>query len=152
MLDLDELLVKMEEHMHNAKKPIIGKGVIVDQDYMYDLIDKMRDNLPDVIREANHIVNNREAKEQELELKAQRILNEATERANRMLNDHSISLRAEENADLITRQAHEYKDKIYAYVKNEINKLLNDTESELNKVFDIINAAKDKNNNYLFNV
>ena len=90
MYDIEDLLFQIEEELKNGKKSLFGSGVTVDAEVIYAIVDKIRSSLPEVIREAKAIVRNSDKRYQEETLRAQGIINDATQRANQMLAQHTI--------------------------------------------------------------
>ncbi len=142
MYDIEDLLFQLEEELKNGKKSLFGSGVTVDADVIYAIVDKIRSSLPDVVREARAIVRNSDRRYQEETLRAQGIINDATQRANEMLANHTIIEQAQKEASAIRAQAQEYSNLLRDSVNNDLQALLTDAESALTESLKIVTMAK----------
>lgn len=115
MIDIEELLGEIELTLKTGKKSLFSPAVTINPEDIYRTVDKIRDNLPDMIREATYIVKNRERQEQEISRRAQMMVATAEKRANDVLREayakaeHMVSVH-----EVIRRAEHES-----ASVKNE---------------------------------
>ena len=84
-----------------------GKRV-VDVDKMRDIIDDVRANLPDEMRQSKKIVDDRERIIQEARQEADNIIKQAEERAKALVSDQEVVKRAQKRAVeiLTTTQTH----------------------------------------------
>lgn len=146
MEDVEDLLLQIEEELDNGKRNFFGSGVTVDGDAIYALIDRIRNNLPDAIREAKYVIANTERRRHEDTVKAQNIVLAAQQRADQILSEHNIIYQAEREAEAIRNQAAEYRLRILTEVKEDINAMLTDAERNLSDSLASILDAKKKNN------
>ncbi len=149
MYDIEDLLFQIEEELKNGKKSLFGSGVTVDAEVIYAIVDKIRSSLPEVIREAKAIVRNSDKRYQEETLRAQGIINDATQRANQMLAQHTIIEQAQKEANAIRAQAQDYANRLRQNVNEDLQALLSDAEVALSESLNIISKAKnsfDSNN------
>ncbi len=142
MYDIEDLLFQIEEELKNGKKSLFGTGVTVDSDVIYAIVDKIRSSLPDVVREAKAIVRNSDKRYQEETLRAQGIINNATQRANEMLANHTIIEQAQKEALAIRAQAQDYSARLRENVNEDLQALLGDAEAALSESLNIISKAK----------
>ncbi|MFA5449804.1 MAG: hypothetical protein WC292_05145 [Clostridia bacterium] len=145
MEDIEDLLIQIEEEVNNGKKSLFGNGVTIDPDIIFALVDRIRNTLPDIIREARYVVQNSEKRRAEEALKAQNIMLSAQKRAEEMLSGHTIIEQAEREAEAIRNQANEYRSRIYGEIKADINALLSDTEATLTESLAIVTSARNSN-------
>ena len=142
MYDIEDLLFQIEEELKNGKKALFGSGVTVDADVIYAIVDKIRSSLPDVVREAKAIVRNSDKRYQEETLRAQGIINNATQRANELLANHTIIEQAQKEAQAIRAQAQDYSVRLRENVNEDLQALLTDAEAALAESLNIISKAK----------
>ncbi len=142
MYDIEDLLFQIEEELKNGKKALFGSGVTVDADVIYAIVDKIRSSLPDVVREAKAIVRNSDKRYQEETLRAQGIINNATQRANELLANHTIIEQAQKEAQAIRAQAQDYSARLRENVNEDLQALLTDAEAALAESLNIISKAK----------
>ena len=97
-MNVDELLDLMEETLEEGTAMPFSAGKrVVDVDKMRDIIDDVRANLPDEMRQSKKIVDDRE-----------RIIKQAEERAKALVSEQEIVKRAQKRAVeiLTTTQTH----------------------------------------------
>ncbi len=146
MHDIEDLLFQIEEELKNGKKSLFGSGVTVDADVIYDLVDQIRRNLPNDIREARVIIKNSDKRYQEETLRAQGIINSAQQRANEILANHTLIEQAQKEASAIRAQAVDYSTRLRESLSQDVNTLLEDTEAALTESLNIIIRAKNSFN------
>lgn len=145
MEDIEDILLQMEEEINNGKKSLFGNGVTVDPNVMFSLVDKIRNNLPDMIREAKYIIASGEKRKADETVKAQGIIAAAQQRAEEILGEHALIKQAEREAEAIRSQANDYRTRIISEVKADIDTLLSDTEHTLTESLNLIKSAKSSN-------
>ena len=81
-MNVEELLEMLEETLEAGTiVPFSASKRMVDVDRMRDIIDEVRNNLPDEIRESKKIVNDREQIMQNARIESENIIQQAEERA-----------------------------------------------------------------------
>ncbi|MBE5036841.1 ATPase [Subdoligranulum sp. DSM 109015] len=108
-MNVDELLDLMEETLEEGTAMPFSAGKrVVDVDKMRDIIDDVRANLPDEMRQSKKIVDDRERIIQEARQEADNIIKQAEERAKALVSDQEIVKRAQKRAVeiLTTTQTH----------------------------------------------
>ena len=143
-MDIDELLTQIEEEVANGKKTIFGGNVTVNGDFVLSLIQKIRENLPDIIKEAKYIVSTSEKRRADDTRKGQNILITAQERADELLSEHSIVSGAEQKADAILRQANDYKNRILSDAHGQIFDTISEAERSLIDALNFLNSMKEE--------
>ena len=107
-MNVEELLEMMEETLEAGTiVPFSASKRMVDVDRMRDIIDEVRNNLPDEIRESKKIVNDREQIMQNARIESESIIQQAEERARALVNDQEIVriAKARSNEMLASTQA-----------------------------------------------
>ena len=108
-MNVDELLDLMEETLEEGTAMPFSAGKrVVDVDKMRDIIDDVRANLPDEMRQSKKIVDDRERIIREARQEADNIIKQAEERAKALVSDQEIVKRAQKRAVeiLTTTQTH----------------------------------------------
>ncbi len=108
-MNVDELLDLMEETLEEGTAMPFSAGKrVVDVDKMRDIIDDVRANLPDEMRQSKKIVDDRERIIQEARQEAEGIIKQAEERAKALVSEQEIVKRAQKRAVeiLTTTQTH----------------------------------------------
>ncbi|MEP7104637.1 MAG: ATPase [Chloroflexota bacterium] len=102
----------MEYLIHHARHVPFSSQVMVDEDEVMDLVDQLRFNLPDEIKQANWTVQEQQRIISEAHAEAARIMSKSNERAEEAVTDHEIVRRAERQATQVVRDAQAKSDQI----------------------------------------
>lgn len=98
-MNVEELLDLMEETLEaGTAVPFAAAKRVVDVDRMRDIIDEVRNNLPDEIRDSKKIVSDREQILKGAKAEAEGIIHQAEERARGLVSDQEIVKRAQQRA------------------------------------------------------
>ena len=98
-MNVEELLEMMEETLEAGTiVPFSASKRMVDVDRMRDIIDEVRNNLPDEIRESKKIVNDREQIMQNARIESENIIQQAEERARVLTSEQEIVKRSQQHA------------------------------------------------------
>src|SRR5664280_2043265 len=104
-MDIMALIDRIEEAMDSGRSVPLMRGRLIDIDKVYEIIDEIRGNFPDELKQARWIVKERQEMLEEAEKEANRILEEARDRADAMASDQEIVRRANEQASAIMDNA-----------------------------------------------
>ena len=97
---LDELAVLIED----AKSMPLSASCIVNRTQVLDLIEEIRQLLPESVHRADELLADREAVVQDGRREADRILERARADADRMVSEHEVYLAAVAESDALTQQ------------------------------------------------
>ena len=122
-MNVDEILYMIEEQLENGMNvPLSGGKRLVDVDKVHDLVDEIRANLPDEIRQAKGIVNDRA-----------QILSDAKREAEAIVSEQEIVQESQRRAaEILTAaqsQSRELSNKVAGYCEN----MLRNTEEQLSQ-------------------
>lgn len=134
-MDIMELIDKLEEVVAQAGKVPLSKKVMVDQEEVFQIIDRLREALPSEIKEARWIIKQKQQQLEDAEKEAQKIIAEAHERAQKMASESEIVKEAKKQAQEIIenarakskeieRAAQDYADEMFANLEANLSKLL----------------------------
>lgn len=96
---LDELTVLVED----AKSMPLSASCIINRTQVLDLIDEIRQLLPESVHRADELLADREAVVQDGRREADRILERARAEADRMISEHEVYLAAVAEAEALRR-------------------------------------------------
>lgn len=98
-MNVEELLELMEETLEEGTAvPFAASKRVVDVDRMRDIIDEVRNNLPDELRDSKKIVADREQIIRNAQTEADNLIKQAEERARGLVSDQEIVKRAQQRA------------------------------------------------------
>src|SRR5450756_1271640 len=111
-MDIMALIDRIEELIDNGRNMPFGSGRLVDADKIYEIIDEIRAQFPDELKQARWIVKERQEMLEEAEKEANRILEEARDRAESMASEQEVVRRAAEQAASILDEARQQEREI----------------------------------------
>jgi len=156
---IENFLIQIEDILEGSKAvPFSGK-VAVDKDAIYDIIDDIRLHMPDALKEAQKINENREKYIKDAEKRSHSILesakNEAGDilkdadtKATRMLSDHEIYKRAAEEAEALLEEAKVDARNVRLNAMDYADELLEKTEQAVKVTADNLIRHMSTTNNY----
>ena len=154
-MNVEELLDLMEETLEaGTAVPFAPAKRVVDVDRMRDIIDEVRNNLPDEIRESKKIVNDREQILKNAQVESETLIQTAEERANALVSEQEIVKRsqqhaaeilsaAQKSAKELTRKATLYCETILKNSEEVLGRSMADIK---NTRMNLRSAARPKNN------
>ena len=105
-MNVEELLDLMEETLEEGTSvPFAATKRVVDVERCRDIIDEVRNNLPDELRDSKKIVADREQIVRTAQQEADNIIKQAEERARVLVSDQEITKRAQTAAVEIVNAA-----------------------------------------------
>ena len=141
-MNVEELLELMEETLEEGTAvPFSPSKRIVDVDRMRDIIDEVRNNLPDEIRDSKKIVADREQIIKGARAESENIIKQAEERARGLVSDQEITKRAQQRAVEILTAAQQQAKEISRSATTYCETILKNSEEVLaHSVSDIKNT------------
>src|SRR5579884_1705670 len=104
-MDILYLVDRIEAILHAGQKLPFSSKVIIDEHETMDVLDQMRVVIPEEIKTARRLNQDRERITQQAETEAERILTEAQERAAGLVDEHGLVQEAERRAEEILTAA-----------------------------------------------
>ena len=141
-MNVEELLELMEETLEEGTAvPFSPSKRIVDVDRMRDIIDEVRNNLPDEIRDSKKIVADHEQIIKGARAESENIIKQAEERARGLVSDQEITKRAQQRAVEILTAAQQQAKEISRSATTYCETILKNSEEVLARsVSDIKNT------------
>lgn len=106
---------------------------MVNEDEAMELIDQIRFNLPDEIKQANWTVSEQQRIITEAHAEAARIMSRANERAEETSSDHEVLRRAERQATQLVKEAQAKSDRIVQEAESYALEQLKQLEAHLGR-------------------
>ena len=137
-MEIFTLLETMEELLENSKNlPFSGKAM-VDREELLDLIKEMRIKLPDELKQAKWVKEERQRILVEAQKEADDIVKEAENRIISMIDEHEITKKAYEQKAEIIETANEMSREISKGTKEYADSILQNVEAALQGALDTI--------------
>jgi hypothetical protein len=105
-IDIDYLIDRLEEMLDRSTRIPATSRVIIDEDEYLRLIDQMRISVPQEIKNARQVENERDAILAAAEAQAEAMVEAGRERALQLAAESEITRRAEEQSALIAQEAY----------------------------------------------
>lgn len=137
-MEIFTLLETLEEVLENSRNlPFSSKGV-VDKNEMLDLIKEIRLKLPDELKQAKWIKEERQRILVEAQKEADDIVKEAENRIISMIDEHEITRKAYEQKAEIIETANEMSREISKGTKDYADSILQNIETALQNALETI--------------
>ena len=135
-MDVLVLIDRLEELVEEARSfPGFGNTAMVDRDAAFDVIDQMRQTIPEELKQARGIVKERQAMLDEARSESDRIIRGAQEEAEKITSEEEVLKRAEKRSAEIMEDsrrrereirlgAEDYADEVLANLEDNLGRLL----------------------------
>jgi vacuolar-type H+-ATPase subunit H len=141
-MDILKLIEEIEDIIESGSSVPFSSKVMVDADEIYDIISEIRIKLPDEIKQANWIKEERQRILAEAQKEADTILNEAELRLEELIEQDEITRKAKELAEEITTKAQNNAKEIRLGALEYADNILADTQEDLKNLIDILNENR----------
>jgi cell division septum initiation protein DivIVA len=143
-MDVMALIDRVEEAMDSGRSVPLMRGRLVDIEKVYEIIDEIRGNFPDELKQARWIVKERQEMLEEAEKEANRILEEARDRAESMASEQEVVRRAAEQAASILDDARQQEREIRLGAEDYADEMLANLEVNLGKLLTAVQRGRDR--------
>ena len=143
-MDILALVDRIEEAMDAGRSLPLMRGRMIDVEKVYEIIDEVRANFPDELKQARWIVKERQEMLEEAEKEANRILEEARDRAESMASEQEVVRRAQEQAASILDDAKQAEREIRLGAEDYADEMLANLEVNLGKLLTAVQRGRDR--------
>jgi len=126
-MDLLHLIDRLEEIVAEAQKVPIGNRVIIDKRRLLDIVDQMRVAVPQEVRDAQELVNDRERVRRETEEESRLMIASTEEEAARLVDEHTLTEAARERSREIVAEAESSLEDRMRQSSEDIQKRIDDS-------------------------
>lgn len=135
---------QLEELVDTATKvPLTGK-VMVDVDEIFEVIDLIRDNLPQELKDAQYALLEKDRMMAEAQAKAEKELENARREARAMISEHEIVRHAQAEADVILERSKQNALEVREGARSYANDILYQIENNLDKALYTVKKSRDE--------
>ncbi len=143
MRSIEELLASIDDIMDRAKAvPFSSDKCIVDARELNSVLDEIRMNLPQEIRQSKAVMTDRDNIIAGATKEADEITSKAQERARAMVNQEAIFKEAKEKAEKLIAAAEEQANEILRGAFTFSDNILLDTENAVNQNLETVRQAR----------
>ena len=143
MLDLTNILDSLEREIRSAKKTMLGGSKYIDEAKCLEYIFALRNYLPDEIKEAKLIMQEKDNIINEANKEAEYIVEDARRHAESLISESEIIKRAQMQADHMIREAQNYINAIKNDAAIGIDNMFLDAEQKLIKQLNVIRDSRE---------
>ena len=143
MRSIEELIANIDEIMDGARAvPFSADKCVVDGRELRTVVEEIRMNLPQEIRQSKAVMTDREKIISEARKEADEILSKAQERARAMVSQEAVYKEAKEKADKMVASAEEQANEILRGAFTFSDEMLLDTENAVNQSLETCSLIK----------
>lgn len=143
-MDIMALIDRIEELVDAGRNVPFSSNKMVDPDKIYEIIDEIRANFPDELKQARWIVKERQEMLEEAEKEANRILEDARDRAASVASEQEIVKLAEQQAADILDSARNKEREIRLGAEDYADEMLANLEVNLGKLLTSVQRGRDR--------
>jgi F0F1-type ATP synthase membrane subunit b/b' len=143
-MDIMALIDRIEELVDTGRNVPFSSNKIVDPEKIYEIVDEIRAQFPDELKQARWIVKERQEMLEEAEKEANRILEEARDRAQALASDQEIVKLAESQAAEILDSARNREREIRLGAEDYADEMLANLEVNLGKLLTAVQRGRDR--------
>ncbi len=147
-MDIMILIDRMEELVSSAKSaPLSPKKKMIDPDELYELIDEIRADFPEDLKQARWIVKERQEMLEAAEMEANRILEDARGQALILAGEQEVVRLADVRAAEIMDQARQLERETRLGAEDYADEVFANLEVNLGKWLTSVQRSRDRLNN-----
>ena len=139
-----ELTDRLHHLVHSAKKLPLSDQVLVNRQAIRDILDQIRATIPEEIREAHWIAQERQDMLTQAKREAEQIAAETRERQTQLASHHELIRQSEHAAEEIIEDARAREHEIRLGAQDYADEILNTLELNLAKCIAAIQLARDR--------
>lgn len=143
-MDILALIDRIEELVDSGRNVPLSGHKMVDPEKVYELIDEIRAQFPDELKQARWIVKERQEMLEEAEKEANRILEEAKSRAEAIASEQEIVRLAEQQRADILDDARAREREIRLGAEDYADEMLANLEVNLGKLLTAVQRGRDR--------
>lgn len=141
-MDVLKLIDEIEDILENGSTLPFSSKVMVDADELYEIIKEIRIKLPDEIKQANWIKEERQRILAEAQKDADTVLNEAELRLGELIDQDEITKKAKERAEEVITKAQNNAKDIRLGALEYADSILLETQENLKNLIDTLNENR----------
>ena len=142
-MDILYLVDRIEAILHGGQKVPFSSKVVIDEQETMDVLDQMRVVIPEEVKTARRLNQDRERITQQAETEAERILKQAEDQAVEMVQQHDVLREAERRADDILARADAQAEDIRAGADQYALEVLKALEAHMKKTMETVQRGID---------
>ena len=157
-MDLSARIHQLEEMVRDAKSMPLSSSALLNRDEVLELIDQMKDTLPDEVKQARWIVKDREELLAKARRDAEAMVEQARQEQLRLASHEAVVQKAAEESERIVQEAaddarrlrleaEDYVDAKLAQLEGQLQRILEEmiaSNQSLSRTIDQVQAGREK--------
>lgn len=143
-MDIMALIDRIEEIVESGRSMPFTSSKMVDPEKVYEIIDEIRAQFPDEIKQARWVLKERQEMLEEAEKESNRVLEEARERAQALAAEQEVVKMAEQQAAEILDNARTREREIRLGAEDYADEMLANLEVNLGKLLTAVQRGRDR--------
>ncbi len=140
-MEILKMIDMLEDKIDHARTIPLLNRILIDKEELFKCIDDIRMKLPEDLKQARMVKDDRKRIISDAESEAERIVAEAKEKAAAMVQEHEITKAAvEQSGQIIDEAARKARD-LRAGAQNYVTSLLSQTEEKIARSQEIVHSA-----------
>ena len=140
-----EIIENLIQQVKEARSvPLSRDGALVNRQDFIELLQQLREQLPDDVQVANEILEAKESVIDEGRRAAEALIDKAKDQARRLISEHSILAQAQREAQGLLQMAEVEVEKMRLETNKYIDARLANFEVALNKTLDAVKRGREK--------
>lgn len=141
-MDIQHLLDRLEALLSDSRR--IGGKLIVDAQRSWDLIDQMRISVPEEVKQAQRVNQERDRIIAQAKEEAGRIIELARQEAGKLTEEHEIARQAQELALTIEARARRDADRVQLEADEYVMEVLTELDADLARTLTVVRNGIEK--------
>jgi vacuolar-type H+-ATPase subunit H len=141
-MDIQHLLDRLEALLSDSRR--IGGKLIVDAQRSWDLIDQMRISIPEEVRQAQRVNQERDRIIAQAKEEAGRIIELARQDAAKLTEEHAITKQAQDLAETIQARARRDARNVQQEADEYVMEVLTQLDADLTRTLTVVRNGIDK--------
>lgn len=143
-MDVLVLIDKLDDLIHNAKTVPLTDTVRIEKEEIYDILDQMRASIPEEIKQARWIVKERQDMLAESKREAERLIQEARDKAEEIASREEVVRIAHEQSEAILNDAEVRASEMSGGAIDYADEVFGTLEANLDKFLGAVSRSRDK--------
>ncbi|CAN5641748.1 hypothetical protein BH24ACT21_BH24ACT21_16910 [soil metagenome] len=142
-MDVLVLIDRLEELVEEARSfPGFGNTAMVDRDAAFDVIDQMRQTIPEELKQARWIVKERQAMLDEARSESDRIVKQSQDEAEKMTSEEEVLKRAEQRGQEVLEEARRREREVRLGAEDYADEVLASLEENLGRLLEAVQRGR----------
>ena len=137
-MDILHLIDRLEALLNEGRHLPLTKGVVVDEQRAWDIIDQMRIAIPEEIKKAKRVNQERDRIVAQAHEEAARVVELARDEASGLVSDHELTRNAQVRAETIVERARRDAEVIKADADDYVMQQLSELDINLTRTLSIV--------------